>query len=103
VGAVSPSTVDVAGVVEGVEEPIGDEFMVEDEGRRPGFVGESSPCLSFARPSGEFVQEGRHSRYTAVIMGYWTRQSTHTRNERQWLAVGMWTLKSCDVEQAGDA
>ena len=22
--------------------------MVEDEGRRPGFVGESSPCLSFA-------------------------------------------------------
>lgn len=39
--------VDVAGVVEGVVEPIGDEFMVEDEGRRPGFVGESSPFLSF--------------------------------------------------------
>ena len=47
-GAASPSIVDVAGVVEGVDEPIGDEFMVEDEGRRPGFVGESSPCLSFA-------------------------------------------------------
>jgi len=47
VGAASPSMVDVAGVVEGVEEPIGEEFMVEDEGRRPGFVGDSSPCLSF--------------------------------------------------------
>lgn len=46
-GGASPSIVDVAGVVEVVEEPMGDEFMVEEDGRRPGFVGESSPFLSF--------------------------------------------------------
>lgn len=32
-----------------VEEPIGDEFIVEDEGRRPAFVGDGSPFLSFAK------------------------------------------------------
>lgn len=48
-GGASPSVVDVAGVVEVVDEPMGDEFMVEDEGRRPAFVGDSSPFLSFAK------------------------------------------------------
>lgn len=48
-GGASPSVVEVAGVVEAVDEPIGEEFMVEDEGRRPAFVGESSPFLSFAK------------------------------------------------------
>lgn len=40
--------VDVAGVVEVVDEPMGDEFIVEDDGRLPAFVGDSSPFLSFA-------------------------------------------------------
>lgn len=44
--------VDVAGVVEAADEPIGDEFMVEDEGRRPASFGDSSPFLSFVRADG---------------------------------------------------
>lgn len=47
----SPSVVDVAGVVEGVDEPTGDEFMVEDDWRRSKpcwvFVGEASFALSW--------------------------------------------------------
>ena len=40
--------VDVAGVVEGVDDPTGDEVIVEDEGRRPkcAFVAPLSPFLS---------------------------------------------------------
>lgn len=34
--------------MEVVDEPIGDEFIVEDEGRRPALFGDSSPVLSFA-------------------------------------------------------
>lgn len=45
-GGASPSIVDVAGVVEGVDEPTGDEFIVEDDWRRLkpycAFVGEVS-------------------------------------------------------------
>lgn len=32
-----------------MDEPTGDEFIVEEEGRRPAFVGDSSPFLSFAK------------------------------------------------------
>lgn len=73
-GGASPSIVEVAGVVEGVDEPMGDELTVEDEGRRPGFVGETSPFLSFAKADTLlFLRESlcRKEGIAAMLLGLW--------------------------------
>lgn len=80
--------VDVAGVVEGVE-PIGEEFMVEDEGRRPGLVGESSPFLSYATVEARLVfRESlfRKEGIVAMLLRIWNIGRCYRlkrRNERQ--------------------
>lgn len=72
-GGTSPSVVDVAGVVEGVAEPTGDEFIVEDDGRRPKLyfvlIGEISFVLSWEDCRELFLRrECRNEGITAVLM-----------------------------------
>jgi hypothetical protein len=72
-GGASPSVVDVAGVVEGVDEPTGDEFIVEDDGRRPKpycvFVGEVSFVLSWEDCREPFLRrECRNEGIAAMLL-----------------------------------
>lgn len=68
--------VDVAGVVEGVDESAGDEFMVEDDWRRPKpycvFVGEPSLVLSCEDCRELFLRrECRNEGMTAMLLKHW--------------------------------
>ena len=75
-GGASPSVVDVAGVVEGVDEPAGDEVIVEDDGRRPKpycvFVRELSFVLSWEDCREPFLRrECRNEGIVAMLLWLW--------------------------------